>query len=128
MGQGGCRASGGGRRPNVAERRRAADLALQKLIDHVAEDAPFESAIAERSAGYVMPVDAGKMHDNLARLDIAEHVPGLALVRDTTGAFQAEPVLPKNLGCATEMGQVVIGPSELTRKCLGRGPRASSHR
>src|SRR5262245_10490099 len=105
------------------ERRQAGTNAVpQRFVDHIAERAAGQAAVAERRARDVPAADAGKMHDDLAGVGIAEYPPRIAFIGNAVIGVEAKPVLAQDLRRAMELRELLIRPAARTTcACLRRG-------
>jgi len=104
------------------------DSVVEKAIDDVVQNTALQGTVAERSAGNILAVDTGKVHDDLTGIGIAEHVPRLAFVGDAPVCVETKTVLPQYFRRAAEIGQFVVGPSLLARVCRSCGAHSFDHR
>src|SRR5262245_134304 len=111
------------------ERRQAGtNAAPQRFVDHIAERMAGQPAAAERRARDVPAADAGKMHDDLAGVGIAEHPPRIAFTGNAVIGVEAKPVLAQDLRRAMELRELLIRPAaRTTRASLRRGSCSSRH-
>src|SRR5215510_9709885 len=125
-----CVASCSRRRYRARDERRQAgtNAAPQRFVEHIAERPAGQPAAAERRARDVPALDAGKMHDDLAGVGIAEHPPRIAFIGDAVIGVEPKPVLAQDLRRAMELRELLIRPAaRTTRASLRRGSCSSRH-